>query len=121
MSYGPLSFAVATTLSAQRIVQISAANTVAHATASGAIIGITTDAPRDTTSAVPVAVSGIAKLFMNDTVAAGGLVTSDASGRGVPFTAATASAGYVGRCLDTVSATGTIARILVQPGAASSE
>lgn len=122
MSFAPLSFKVAATLSAQRVVELSAANTVAHATAAGNIIGISTDTVLDTNTAISVQVAGIAKLLFNDTVAAGGLVTSDAAGRGVPFSGATAAAGYVGRLVDTaVSATGTVARVLIQPGIASSE
>lgn len=115
------SFKVASTLAAQRVVYVSAANTVAYfpgLTTTIAPIGVTDDTVDDTTSAIPVKLAGErAKLYFNDTVSAGALVTADSSGRGVPFTAVTAPGAFIGILLGSaVSATGTIAEILVQPG-----
>ena len=119
------SFKVASTLAAQRIVYVSAANTVAYPTGSTVLpIGVTDDTVDDTTQSIPVRCAGErAKVLFDDTVAAGGLVASDTSGRGVPFTlqstttSSTLSAAYVGILLGAaVSATATIAEILVQPG-----
>lgn len=120
------SFKVATTLLAQRIVAISAAETVAYPAAqpNGVLpIGITTDTVLDTTGAIPVQVAGKAKLFFNDTVSAAGLVTNDASGRGVPLvlsdttTSLTLTSSYIGVLVGAaVAATGTIAEVLIQPG-----
>ncbi len=119
------SFKVASTLAAQRIVYLSAANTVAYPTGNTQLpVGITMDTVKDTTNAIPVAMRGEqAKLLFNDTVAAGGLVQSDSSGRGVPFTLAntttalTLASAYVGNLVDAaVAATGTIARVLIGPG-----
>ena len=111
------SFKVATTLAAQRIVAITAADTVGYPASNQALpIGITKDTVLDTTNAIPVAGPGeIAKVYFNDTCAAGGLVGSDSSGRGVQ--ALTTTSHYVGVLLgDAVAATGTIAQVLIQPG-----
>lgn len=117
-AFEPLSFKTATTISAQRIVYVSAAETVAVVTGVTVIpIGITTDTVLDTTNSIPVKVGGIAKLFFNDTVAAGGLVAGDSSGRGVAFTAVTTGTYFVGVLVGAaVAATGTIARVLINPG-----
>ena len=122
----PLSFDVATTLSAYRAVGVSAANTVAYPSANTTLpIGITLDTVKDTINSIPIAGPGnIAKLFFNDTVAAAGLVAVDTSGRGVPFTlgAATTTAmtlqtAYLGVLVGAaVSATGTIADVYICPG-----
>lgn len=120
------SFGVVATLAAQRIVRVSAANTVAFPSAqpNGQLpVGITTDTVLDTISSIPVQLNGKAKLFFNDTVAAAGLVTNDASGRGVPFvlsdttTSLTLTSSYIGPLVDAaVAATGTIAQVLIAPG-----
>ena len=122
-AYEPLSFRVLTTLSAQRVVEMNGtANTVALCTSSSLFpVGITLDTVRDTSGAISVAVAGIAKLYFNDTVTSGGLVGVDDNGMGVPFTAATVTAAYVGVLIGpAVAATGTIADVLVRPGQASS-
>lgn len=124
MSNNSISFAVSTTLAAQRIVAISGANTVAFPANNQILpIGVTIDTVKDTTSAIPVQINGRAKVFFNDTVAAAGLVSSDSSGRGIPFTLAntttalTLASAYVGVLIgNAVSVTGTIAEILIQPG-----
>jgi len=119
------SFKVASTLSAQRIVAITAAETVGYPASNQALpIGITADTVLDTTQAIPVYTPGsIVKLYFNDTVSAAGLVSSDSSGRGVPFTLAntttalTLASAYVGVLVGAaVAATGTIANVLIAPG-----
>ena len=116
------SFGVASTLSSQRGVYISAANTVAYPSgATDMPIGITIDDVTETTQGIAVATAGaIAKLYFNDTVAVGGLVALDTSGRGVPYvsSATTASSNaYLGVLRGAaVAATGTIAEVFIQPG-----
>lgn len=123
-AYEPLSFKVASTLAAQRIVAVSAADTVGYPGNNQTLpIGITVDTVKDTNQAIPVQCGGIAKLYFNDTVAAAGLVASDSSGRGVPFTLAatttalTLASAYVGVLVGAaVAATGTIADVFIAPG-----
>lgn len=120
------SFKVLSTLSAYRVVSAvsSTANTVQYPeSAQNPFIGVTEDTVRDTNTAIPVAISGRAKLYFNDTVTAGQLVGSDTSGRGIPFTlsdtttSVTLTGQYVGILLGaSVAATATIAEILVRPG-----
>jgi len=119
------SFKVATTLSAYRFVAVSAQGTVAYPANNQTLpIGVTLDDVNDTTGGIPVAMVGsIAKLYFNDTVSAAGLVSSDSSGRGVPFTLANTTtaltlASAYGGILEgaAVAATGTIANIVVMPG-----
>lgn len=111
------SFGVASTLTTQRGVYVSAANTVAYPSANTDLpIGITNDDVTDTNQAISVVTGGITKLLFNDTVTAGAKVALDTSGRGVPATASETST-YVGVLVgETVAATGTIANVLVQPG-----
>ncbi len=116
MSNAPISMKQGDSIAAYRIVRVSAANTVALASATtDVLMGITQDNANSSNQAVPVAVSGIARLYCNDTISAGGLVTTDATGRGIPAVVNTAGVNVIGVCLDTVSATGTIAQILVNP------
>lgn len=115
------SFKVASTLSAQRGVYISAAHTVAYPSGGTDLpIGVTIDDVSETTQGIAVATAGaIAKLFFNDTVAAGGLVALDTAGRGVPYVegSTTTDNAYVGVLLGAaVAATGTIAEVFIQPG-----
>lgn len=119
------SFKVATTLAAQRIVAISAADTVGYPSGNQVLpIGITIDTVKDTNQHIPVAMPGeITKLYFNDTVSAAGLVASDSSGRGVPFTLAntttalTLASAYVGVLVGAaVAATATVANVLIAPG-----
>ena len=119
------SFKVATSLSAQRIVAITAAETVGYPANNQALpVGVTADTVLDTTQAIPVYMPGsIVKVFFNDTVGAAGLVSSDSAGRAVPFTlgntttALTLASAYVGVLVGAaVAATGTIANILIAPG-----
>lgn len=116
MSYAPLSLRAAATLSAYRIVRVNSSGQAAACSATSDVIaGISQDETSAALQAVPVANSGIAKLYCNDTIAAGGLVMTDAQGRGIPAVANTAGVYVVGVCLNTVSATGTLAEILVNP------
>ena len=116
------SFKVASTLAANRIVTIltGTANSVEYPAAStgNPCIGVTLSDVKDTTGSVPVKVAGIAEVYFHDTCAAG-LVGADSSGRGVPFSAVTGTASYVGILVGpAVAATGTIAQVLIQPGVA---
>jgi hypothetical protein len=120
-TFAPHSFKVTSTLSAQRIVAISADNTVALAdTIASMPAGITGDTVLDTTSSIPVHGPGsIARLYFNDTVAAGGLVAANASGQGIPAAGTTLTSTYVvGVLVDAaVAATGTVANVLINPHA----
>lgn len=125
---GPLieSFDVATTLAVQRIVSgvTGTGNACQYPTTLTALpLGVTVDTVIDTTSAIPVQLNGKAWVLFNDTVAAGELVTSDTSGRGVPFTLAqtstsiSAPSAYLGILVGpSVAITGTIAQVLINPG-----
>lgn len=116
MSFAPVSFKQGDSISAYRIVRVSGDHTVAACSAAtDIIVGVTTDEATKSTQAVPVAMSGIARVYCNDTMASGTLIKTDASGRGVPFAESTAGVYVLGVLLDTVSATGTIASVLVNP------
>jgi len=123
----PVSFKVATTLAANRVVTAlsSSANTVAYPEGvTRPYIGITLDTVLDTTTAIPVAIGGIAKLYFNDSCVSGQLVGADTSGRGIAWgsfgattTAITNTTAYIGVLLGAkVETTGTIAEVLIQPG-----
>jgi hypothetical protein len=115
----PVSFKVNATIAAQRIVTYltSTANTVkVPAAATELPLGITVDTVLDTTSSIPVAIGGIARLYFNDTIASGRLVASDSSGRGVLHADTTAGSYVVGILIGpTVAATATIAEVLINP------
>ena len=117
MSFAPVSFKQGDSIAAYRIVRhTSTPHTVALSTATtDIIVGVTADNANSSNQRVPVAVAGIAKVYMNDTAAAGALVMTDASGRGIPFVESTAGVYTLGVLLETVSATGAIADVLVQP------
>lgn len=114
------SFKVGSTLSSQRIVTHTTGTADVVKAPAGALelpVGITLDTVLDTTSSIPVKVAGIAELFFNDTVTSGALVAADSSGRGIPFVDATAGATFVGTLIDaTIGQTGTIAKVLINPG-----
>jgi len=121
--WGVESFRVLTTLAAYRVMALDTAGShqagcaVKYpAAATDRICGISKSTVKDTTAAIEVAVGGIAPLTFNDTASAGALVTGDANGLGVAHADTTAGSFVVGRVLQTVSATGTIAQVLVQPG-----
>ena len=115
----PISMKVQSTLSAYRIVTMltGTANTVKVPAAVSEIpVGITVDTVLDTTGAIPVAFSGIQKLYFNDTVTSGAYVAADSSGRGVPHVNVTAGSFVIGVLVGaTVAATGTIADVLINP------
>jgi hypothetical protein len=117
--FASISMKANATISAYRIVTAltGTANTVkVPASASEFAIGITEDTILDTTNAIPVAVSGIQKLYFNDTVTSGAYVASDSSGRGVPHVNVTAGSFVIGILVGpSVAATGTIADVLIQP------
>lgn len=121
--YEPLSFKASTTIPANRIVAAAGDDNVSLAAAStSALIGVSADTVLETSTGIPIKCYGIAKVQFNDTVAAGGLVTSNSAGQGVPYTAVTAATQYIGRLVGpAVSATGTVADVLLQPGSASGE
>jgi hypothetical protein len=110
---------VASTIAAYRIVTCTTGtgSTVkVPAAATERPIGITVDSVLDTTSSIPVAFSGIQKLYFNDTVTSGNMVAADSSGRGVPHVDTTAGSYVVGVLIGaTVAATGTIADVLIGP------
>lgn len=118
------SFKVASTIAAQRIVAITAANTVGYPGDGQTLpIGVTVDTVLDTSGAIGVQLGGRAKIYFNDTVSAAGLVAADTSGRGVPFTLAntttslTLASAYIGPLVGAaVAATGTVAEVLIAPG-----
>lgn len=116
MSFAPVSFKQGDSISAYRIVRVSGVHTVAACSAAtDIIVGVTVDEATKSTQAVPVAVNGIARVYCNDTMAAGTLIKTDNLGRGVPFAESTAGVYVLGVCLDTVTATGTIGSVLVNP------
>lgn len=115
----PISMKVASTIAAYRIVTCTTgtANTVkVPAAATERPIGITSDSVLDTSSAIPVAFSGIQKLYFNDTVTSGNLVASNNAGQGVPHVDTTAGSYVIGVLIGpSVAATGTIADVLIGP------
>jgi hypothetical protein len=118
--YGPHSFKVRTTLAAYRIVTADTAGAdyvVYPSAATIPPIGITMDTVKDTTSAIPVAGSGMMqKLYFNDTMSSGSLVASDSSGRGVKHADTTAGSYVIGQLIGpAIAVTGTIAEILINP------
>jgi hypothetical protein len=116
MSHAPISLKVGDSLSAYRIVRVNSSGQAAACSATTDVIaGVTVDEATKSNQAVPVAVGGVAKVYCNDTIAAGGLIMTDASGRGIPAVANTAGIYVLGTCLNTVSATGTLAEVLVNP------
>jgi hypothetical protein len=117
MSFAPVSMKQGDSIAAYRIVRHTATpHTVALCTATTDVIfGVTVDEALKSNQAVQVQVAGLAKVYCNDTLAAGALVMSDASGRAVPAVANTAGVYVLGVCLNTVSATGTIADVLLNP------
>lgn len=116
MSFAHVSMRVADSIAAYRIVRCNGVHQVgACSAATDIIFGVTQDEATKSNQAVPVAVAGIARVYMNDTLAAGALIATDASGRGIPLTESTAGAYSLGVLLETVSSTGTIAQVLVRP------
>lgn len=114
------------TLAAYRIVGITAANTVGYAaTGTANLIGVTEDAGSDegTGAAVSVIIGGTAKVQVNDTITAGGLVgcnMSASSGLGVPIAGAQTVSGAssfrsIGIALESAAATNAVIEVLINP------
>lgn len=120
MSNAPESFPVIATLAAERIVSfITTGGSQVHYPAANTemMVGITRDTVLDTTSAIPVAINGIARCLFNQTVSSGELVTADSSGRAVVFSAVTAPTSFIGTYIgQAAAATGTVGEILINPG-----
>lgn len=120
MSHVSFSAKVLSTLSAYRIVRFNTAGSYTVAYPSAATVpvhGVTLDTVLDTTSSIPIAGPGtIAKVYFNETMSSGGLVASDSSGRGVPHADTTAGSYVIGTLIGpAVTATGTIADVLINP------
>jgi len=118
------SFISATTLTAYRLVYLSAANTVAYPnTATARIIGITQGEAAETGSAISVRLFGTSKVYTNDTCSAGELIGFSAVGGTGTGYAATANCAYatgttgtlVGVALQASAATGTLIEVTVMP------
>lgn len=112
-----ISLKVLTTLLAQRIVALSSTphTAIYPAALTSPMVGVTLDTVLDTTSALPVRVSGIAKVYMNDTCTAGDLIAGDSSGYGKKHVDTTAGSYVVGQALEASAATGTVIQVLIQP------
>jgi hypothetical protein len=108
---------VLTTLLAQRIVALSTAphTAIYPAALTSPMVGITLDTVLDTTGSLPVRVSGIAKVYMNDTCAAGDLIAGDSSGFGKKHVDSTAGSYVIGQALEASAATATVIQVLIQP------
>jgi len=118
MSFNTQSFkAASASIPAYRIVQLSAANTVALcASLTGYPLGITTDTVLTAGAGIPVQLDGICKLYFNDSCAAGALVGSNTLGMGMPFAAVTSTTYAIGILIGaSVDKTGTIAEVLFKP------
>ena len=116
MSFAPISMKVGDSIAAYRIVRASGAHTVAACSATTDIVlGITQDQGTKANQAVPVQIAGIGRVYCNDTIAAGALFQTNAAGQAVPFAESTAGTYAVGVMLETVTATGTIAQVLIRP------
>lgn len=118
MSLNPLSFGVQATLTSARGVAVLADNAVNYPTNTSTLpIGVTYDDVEDTNEGIAVKGPGeIARLQFNDSVAAGGIIQLDSSGRGVP-NAGTSGTFFVGVNIGPkVNDTGTVQNILVLPG-----
>lgn len=115
----PVSFKALTTIPAYRIVQAvtGTAHTVAlAAAATNVLLGVTTDTVLETGLAIPVKIGGIAKVYFNDSCASGELVGTDASGRGIAFSAVSTGSYCIGILIGPkVEDTATIAQVLVRP------
>jgi hypothetical protein len=114
----PVSMKVADSIAAYRIVRVTSAETVALCTALTDVpFGVTQDNSNAATQAVPVAIHGICRVYFNDSVAAGGLVGTDSSGRAVPYVVLSTGSYSVGTLIGAkVNATGAVAEILLRPG-----
>jgi hypothetical protein len=119
------SFKAASTIPAERIVVVNSSGNAALGTTFGntttsanAVLGVSKDYA-NTNEGVNVATGGeVCRLYFNDTITAGQLFGSDASGYGIPIPAVSglSGSGYaVGIALQTVAVTGSVIDVLVQP------
>lgn len=118
MSFNTVSFkASSASIPAYRVVQLSAANTVQLCASLTAMpLGITVDTVLESGAGVPVQLDGIAKLYFNDSCAAGAQVGSNTLGMGIPFAAVTSTTYAIGILIGaSVDKTGTIAEVLFKP------
>lgn len=117
MSYAPVSMKVADSISAYRIVRVNSANLVAACSASTDVpFGITQDNSNAATQYVPVAIAGIARVYVNDSIVAGGAFMTDSVGRAIPYVAASTGNYMVGLNIGPkCNATGALAEVLVRP------
>jgi len=115
----PISLKANSTIPAYRIVTAltgTAMSVKLPASAAECPLGVSQDTVLETGAAIPIAGPGsISKLYFNDTIAAGRLVASNNAGQGVLHADVTAGSYVVGISLEPVAATGTIAKIFVQP------
>lgn len=112
-----ISLNVLTTLASQRIVALSTTKHTAiyPAGLTSPMVGISIQEVTDTNQSIPVQVDGIAKVYMNDTCAAGDLIAGDTSGMGKKHVDTTAGSYVVGQALEACAATGTVIQVLIQP------
>ena len=117
MSQAPISMRVGDTIAAYRIVTVNSSGQAAAASAgTDVIIGVTVDNATNSNQGVPVATSGIARVYCNDSIVSGGLIMTNASGQGIPAVATTAGIYVLGVNVGPkVNATGAIAEVLVNP------
>lgn len=79
-------------------------------------LGVTQDNSNAINQYVPVAVAGLAKVYVNDSIGAGAAFCTDSVGRAVPYTTPSTGGYMVGLNLGPkVNATGAIAEVLIRP------
>ena len=112
-----ISLKVLTTLTTQRIIALSTTphTAIYPAAVTAPQVGISINEVTDTNQAISVQVNGIAKVYMNDTCAAGDLIAGDSSGYGKKHVDSTAGSYVVGQALEASAATGTVIQVLIQP------
>ncbi len=113
------SFQVATTLAAARILTHTTGTADVVKAPAGALelpVGVSIDTVLDTTTSIPVKISGVAEVLFNASVTSGSLVAADTAGRGIAFVDATAGAAYVGTLIGPNTTAADIAQVLINPG-----
>jgi hypothetical protein len=117
MSIAPVSMKHLDSLTAYRIVGMTTTGLIFHADTTTVVpIGVTQDNSNSPNQLVPVAIGGIAKVYCNDSIAAGGLVGTDAVGRAIPYVVVSTGSYFVGINVGPkVNATGALAEILIRP------
>jgi hypothetical protein len=107
-------------IAAYRIVRVSSTTTgnfIALCSATSDVpFGVTQDNCNAVNQYVPVAIGGIARVYVNDSLAAGAAFCTDAVGRAVPYTTPSTGGYMVGINIGPkVNATGAIAEVLIRP------